>query len=122
MTVNEVIKLADEERPNDLSAAYKFGRIDRIEAEIAEMYGRYVMPEDLPEYTGIDETRGDAALLAPRGYTDVYKWWLLLGYDLASADTVRASNDSAMFNAEWARLAAWCAREHRARGPKNFII
>lgn len=123
MTLAEAIRTVDEERPNDYPERYKRERIDRLEAEIDEMYGRYVMPADLPSYSGITPESPDGTeLLAPRQYSDVYKWWVLLAVDLAVGDTSRAANDRAMFNAEWSALAAWCAREHAGKGDHYLIV
>lgn len=117
MTVNDVIALVDELRPNAIPEGTKTAWIMQLEARIAELYSKF---RDLSEQADAaggfpPDADGERELLAPDGYTAVYVHWLTFKVDFAVADMARASDDGAMYNQSFDELAAWAAREHRAK-------
>lgn len=123
MKLGEVIRRVDETRPNGVRTSEKIIWIDQIDRRVAEQYAKFEgLCDRAAEFTGYNGDSGDATLLVPDAYAEMYVYWLYFKIDFSVSDMGRASDDSALFNAAWEDLCAWIVREHISRGDSSLII
>ena len=99
MTIEQAIKLADEQRPTALMGPTKIRWLTELEGRIInellknrKEYSHLTFQgyaEDLPVTT---------ELIIPDPYSDIYVYWLFMKTDYTNNETDRFNNDAVMYN------------------------
>lgn len=107
MTVNELLKRVDEQKPNAFSVAQKVSWLNDIETQIQEFLGydgsRWVV------YTDSDEDRAKE-LIVDRPYSNVYVAWLKAKIDFDNEEYESYQNNQAQFASEFASFKSYALR------------
>ena len=115
MTINEVIDLLDQQKPNAYSEKQKRHWLSQFEdmafREVIETHENGA--EGFVKYD--ENTDGNTQLLLDDGFADVYVQWLCAMIDFANQETSRYTNDMIMFNARYRDWSAWYNRTHMPR-------
>lgn len=112
MRLKEVIRRADELRPNTLSEARKAAWIYELEGRLAETRQAPPPAKTWP---------ADSLLAFPPPYDLVYESYLCAMIDLANEETELYANDMTVFNQKYAEAIAWWRRGHRLPGGARFV-
>lgn len=116
MTINKVIDLVDEQKPNAYGEASKKLWLDQID----RMAFREVIATHeggAESFDGYDEdTDGDTELLIPDDYKMVYIYWLYAMIDFANQEMSRYTNSMIMFNTAYGDYQAAWNRTHMPNG------
>lgn len=107
MTVNELLKRVDEQKPNAFSVAQKVSWLNDIETQIQEFLGydgsRWVV------YTDSDEDLAKE-LIVDRPYSNVYIAWLKAKIDFDNEEYESYQNNQAQFSSEFASFKSYALR------------
>ena len=107
MTVNELLKRVDEQKPNAFSVAQKVSWLNDIETQIQEFLGydgsRWVV------YTDSDEDLAKE-LIVDRPYSNVYIAWLKAKIDFDNEEYESYQNNQAQFSSEFAAYKSYALR------------
>ena len=107
MTIKEVIKKADELRPNAIEEETKAMWVWTLDGDIANMMGTKHPANPFPQ---------DGDLLMAHPYDEVYIFYLMAMIDTANRDSTLYANDSVLFNSTYGEAkASW----RRANTPQN---
>lgn len=107
MTVNELLKRVDEQKPNAFSVAQKVSWLNDIETQIQEFLGydgsRWVV------YTDSDEDLAKE-LIVDRPYSNVYIAWIKAKIDFDNEEYESYQNNQAQFSSEFASFKSYALR------------
>lgn len=107
MTVNELLKRVDEQKPNAFSVAQKVSWLNDIETQIQEFLGydgsRWVV------YTDSDEDLAKK-LIVDRPYSNVYIAWIKAKIDFDNEEYESYQNNQAQFSSEFASFKSYALR------------
>ena len=112
MTIDKVIQLVDQQKPNGYSWEDKLHWLSKLDQMIFdEVISRH---EDGPEeFSGYTEGAADETkLLVDDAYADMYVKWLFAQIDFANAEISRYNNSVSMFNALYENYARSYTRRH----------
>ena len=122
MTIAELIAMADEIRPNQISKQTKTLWLSEVEHRVYdEVIGRargFCPFFEFRPY--IYELNGDTQLAVPDVYADVYRAYLYGKIDMTLGEIDRYNNDAALFTAAWNDYAAWYRRHHMPRERRPY--
>lgn len=116
MTINGIIDIVDEQKPNGYSEGLKKQWLDQLD----RMAFREIVAtheggaEAFDGYT--DETDGETELLIPDDYKMVYIYWLYAMIDFANQEMTRYTNSMIMFNSAYADYGNAWNRTHMPKG------
>jgi hypothetical protein len=92
MNISELFSLVDTLKPNSYGNSEKLMWLNQVEQQIADIQGETFTP-----YT----ESGDAELLAPVPFTNVYEYYLKAMIDNESKDFEGYSNNLILYNASF---------------------
>ena len=114
MTLQEVLDLADQLKPNMMQRSVKVRFINEIEGKVhQEILMKHVHSaedEILPEYD--DTTDGSEQLLVQAPYHMLYVYWLMAQIDHMNMEMDKYNNDRALFEAAWGDFDDYWTRTH----------
>lgn len=113
MYLKEAMTKADALRPNMISDDQKAAWIYELEGKIAEMMDVLTPENAFP---------GDAQLLTPPPYDNIYELYLAAMIDYYHEESALYANDMAMFNTALAEARAWWRREHRPKSGGSWEV
>lgn len=116
MTINKLITLSDEVKPNILSDELKFGWISTLDSMINRDVFR---KDDVIEYKIGEE--GDRELLVYPPYDDMYQYYMFAMIDYANNETSDYSNDMMMFNSRYDSFAKDYIRRNLPDNQGGFV-
>ena len=98
MTIKQALELAEELRPNELSADLKLHWLSQLDGELqTNLFDRFEgSPDPIGPYDA--QTDPDTVLLVDWPYDDIYVRFLVMCIDLANGDLDRYNNDAVYFN------------------------
>lgn len=114
MTAKNVIARADALRENSISEEQKAEWLHTFDCEIAEMMGK-----EAPENTWPYDRD---LLLTEKQFENVYVLYLCTMISYYFGETSQYENDSALFNAAYAKARAWWIRNHRPQRSGNWRL
>lgn len=126
MTLQRVLDLADEMKPNMVSLETRIQFINEIEGKIhGEILMKHVHEaedEECPTYSADTDANeeledGDEELLVPAPYDMVYVYWLLSRIDEINQEMDKYNNDRAMFENAWTEFGDYWRRGHMPITP-----
>lgn len=126
MTVNELITMVGELKPNQFEDNVLIGWLNMVEGKLMnEVF--YMREEDeritALNYSKYDEkTNMDTELLAPDPYTDLYKYYLFSMIDFTNEEMDRYTNSMLMFNNSWQEFVNYWYRTHRTVLTERFKV
>lgn len=121
MTLNEVINMADELKPNAFSPTVKVGWLNDCEGLIqTDVF--LLEPENTLRYTY--ERDGNAELLAVSPYDKLYWTYLAAMIDFGLGEYSKYQNTMQLFNTYLGEYQRWYARRYKPadRGNDNVFI
>ena len=99
MTIEQAIRLADEQRPNALMGATKIRWLTELEGRIVNEVYRNRREFEHIKFSGYtQDTDVTTQLIVPDPYSDIYVYWLFMKTDYANNETDRFNNDAVMYN------------------------
>ena len=114
MTLQEVLDITDEMKPNMMARYLKIKYIKEIEqlihAEIVLKHEHAEALEAKPEYD--ENTDPGTVLLVPEPYSMVYVYWLMSKIDIQNQEDARYNVDRAHFENAYDTMSDWWTREH----------
>ena len=99
MTINEVIRITDEIRPNIISERLKYDWVSHLDGRIA----REIFNCDGQMYKEGED--GDTILLVPFPFDDIYAAFVSAQIDLCNNDIEIYNNDISVFNTRYNKFA-----------------
>lgn len=115
MTLQEVIAMADELKPNAFSPSVKVAWINALEGRIA--LSVFVMSEaDAAQLHYTTEDLNETLLVKPP-YDDIYELWLEAKIDYANGEYDKYQNTMAEYNAHYGEFVRWFAEKYRPAQP-----
>lgn len=111
MRLREVLKRADELRPNALSDDLKASYVLEVEAIICDM-----KQVDMPE----NKFPQDQELLMEYPYDNIYELYLAAKIDFANEEYAMYSNDMTLYNDALSKARAWYRRNNNPNSKKNW--
>lgn len=118
MTIEKVIGLVDDLKPNQLTEEQKIQWLSQLDYRIfREILLKHEKDPAMPEeFSGYDaDTAGGTELLAPPPYDEIYRWYLEMQIDLANMELEKYNNSAALYNNAWGEFARMWHREHMPR-------
>lgn len=119
MTIAELIAMADEIRPNQVSKQTKTQWLNEVEHRVFDEV--YCRTAGFCDYFTFDpynyDENDDTVLAVPDTYIDVYLAYLYSKIDFTQAEIDRYNNDAALFRSAWDDFSGWWLRNHY---PKPF--
>ena len=114
MTLQEVLDITDEMKPNMMARYLKIKYIKEIEQLIhAEIVLKHEHAEALEAVPAYDEnTDPGTVLLVPEPYSMVYVYWLMSKIDIQNQEDARYNVDRAHFENAYDTMSDWWTREH----------
>lgn len=100
MTVNELITLVREEKPNSFSNAKLVSYINELEQDAGEQLKLYEIP--VHTLTNLDEN-----LVVPAPHDDIYAPYLKAKIDWANEEYASYQNNQAQFEQNFANFINW---------------
>lgn len=113
MTIKEVIKRADELRPNAIEEEIKAAWVWTLDGDIANMMGTKHPADPFPQ---------DAELLASHPHDEMYIFYLMAMIDTANRDSTLYANDSLLFNSAYGEAKASWRRANCPEKPQNWRV
>jgi len=124
MTINGVLALVDEMKPNTMSTAAKISFISEIEGkihtEILMRHAHEAGDETMPTYDS--ETDPTTELLVAEPYHMVYVYWLLSKLDEQYREWDEFNNHRALFDTAYNEFAEHWTSTHMPIQPAPFYI
>ena len=115
MTLQEVIAMADELKPNAFSPSVKVAWINALEGRIA--LSVFLMSEaDAAQLHYTTEDLNETLLVKPP-YDDIYELWLEAKIDYANGEYDKYQNTMAEYNAHYGEFVRWFAEKYRPAQP-----
>ena len=126
MTLNEIITLVGELKPNQFEDTVLIGWINAIEGKLVrEVFCMREEDERIQslKYSKYDElTDMDTELLVPDPYTDLYKYYLFSMIDLTNEETDRYTNSMIMFNNSLQEFVNYWYRTQKTILAQRFSV
>ena len=119
MTINELINLVDDMKPNDYTKDDKVKWLNRLDTQIYMdiMQTHADNPvEDFEGYTTFIESK-DEELLISAPFDDIYRWYVESQIDYSNGELAKYNNSVAMFNERYSEYERWYNRTHQ---PLHF--
>lgn len=113
MTLEKLISLVKEEKPNTFSESKLTEYVNDIEAEVAEQF-----LTDAPIYDWEEDQ--EALLLAPRPYDKLYVSYVKAKIDYANEEYESYTNNATQHAQDFKELVDWIVRENQAPGITRF--
>ena len=112
MTIQEMITLCDDTRPNVFTEKQKVLWLNEVEHKaVDEVFNRAA--DSFVEWTPYEwDTDAETELLIPDQYNDVYLTYLYSKMDFTLAEIQRYNGDVALFQGAWQEFAGWYRRNH----------
>ena len=126
MTVNELITMVGELKPNQFEDNVLIGWLNTVEGKL--MNEVFCMREEDERITALDyskydeKTSMDTELLAPDPYTDLDKYYLFSMIDFTNEEMDRYTNSMLMFNNSWQEFVNYWYRTHRTVLTERFKV
>ena len=125
MTIQKVLDLVDELKPNTMSAAAKISFISEIEQKIfIEIIMRHEHDpeeEDMPAYDETTDTSTE--LLVSEPYHMLYVYWLETKLDELFREWDEFNNHRALFDAAWKEFAEhWTSTHMPIQYAPHYIL
>lgn len=112
MTINDILTMVDEVKPNQYDDYVKGGWIESLDKRI---YNDIVVPHlvemEIPEHYDMN-----TEVIAEDEYCDMYKHYVMAQIDYHNNETERYMNSMTMFNASYKDFADHYNRTHRPHG------
>ncbi len=119
MTVGEIIRSAEKQRPGStLTAGEYLSYINRVEEDIfSNIISSHEGDSELKKCADDTDT-----LQVPDMYAEIYKFYILAQIDLQNGDITRYSNDMIMYNNLLSSYSDWYTRNHmpKSRGKLRW--
>lgn len=124
MTIQDVLNLVDELKPNTMSVSAKVAFINEIEGKIhTEIIMRHehtAEEEDMPSYDPTDLTD---ELLVAEPYHMLYVYWLESKLDEQYREWDEYNNHRALFDAAWKEFAEhWTSTHMPIQYAPHYIL
>lgn len=113
MTIKEVIRRADELRPNSIEEETKSAWICALDGDVAELMGVKREKDPFPD---------DRQLLMPPPDEDVYVFYLMAMIDTANRDSTLYANDTVLFNSAYGDARARYRRNNLPEAKANWKV
>lgn len=114
MTLQEVLDLTDQLKPNMMPRSVKIRYISELEGKIHEeimmKHVHSAEDEELPVYD--DNTDASTELLANAPYDMVYVYYLMTKIDMMNQEEDKENNDRIRFEAAWGDFDDYYTRTH----------
>ena len=114
MTLQEVLDIVDEMKPNMMRRNLKMKYITEIEQlihdEIVMKHAHTEEQEAKPVYT--ESSDPGTVLIVPDPYSMVYVYWLMSKIDMQNQEDGRYNIDRAHFENAYNTMSDWWTREH----------
>ena len=114
MTLQEVLDIVDEMKPNMMRRKLKMKYITEIEQlihdEIVMKHAHTEEQETKPVYT--ESSDPGTVLIVPDPYSMVYVYWLMSKIDMQNQEDGRYNIDRAHFENAYNTMSDWWTREH----------
>lgn len=115
MKIREVIKIADDLKPNAFDEELKLQWLKEIETQI---FKEIILTHENPiEMTDFSDDQSE--LIAPRPYDNLYVSFLCAKIDLYNNEQDRYNNQAILFNGEYQAYANWYNRENMPLSKKE---
>ena len=101
MTIDGVISLISEVKPNQMSKERLIGWLSDLDRKVFDkIICTHERPEGTPDvFTGYGiETPGDTVLLIPDTDSEIYRWYLEMQIDLTYREMEKYANSRDLFN------------------------
>lgn len=114
MKLDKLLQRIDQQKPNAYTRQEKIAWVNSLEGMVkVKIIDTHEQEEgeeiELHEYTDDD---GDAELLVPAPYDDIYLYWLEAKIDYANAEYGKYNNSMAMYNNLWSEYSRDYNRKH----------
>lgn len=113
MKISEVLRRADDLRPNTIGDEQKAAWVQDLDAQLSEMMG---VP--MPEYTWPT----DRVLLMGAPHEEIYQLYLCAKIDYYNNEPSMYANDLAMFNSALDQALAWYRRNNMPPYRGNWRV
>lgn len=126
MTLNEIITMVGELKPNQFEDNVLIGWLNAVEGKlITEVFSMREEDERIAalNYKKYDEkTDMDTELLVQDPYTDLYKYYLFSMIDFTNEEMDRYTNSMLMFNTSWQEFVNYWYRTHGTVLTERFKV
>ena len=126
MTLNEIITMVGELKPNQFEDNVLIGWLNAVEGKlITEVFSMREEDERIAalNYKKYDEkTDMDTELLVPDPHTDLYKYYLFSMIDFTNEEMDRYTNSMLMFNTSWQEFVNYWYRTHDTILTQRFQV
>lgn len=126
MTLNEIITMVGELKPNQFEDNVLIGWLNAVEGKlITEVFSMREEDERIAalNYKKYDEkTDMDTELLVQDPYTDLYKYYLFSMIDFTNEEMDRYTNSMLMFNNSWQEFVNYWYRTHGTVLTERFKV
>ena len=118
MILDDLLKRIDVQKPNAYTRQEKIRWVNALDGMVKTLIidthedGEYI---SFDEYTDKD---GDAELLIPAPFDELYLHWLEAKIDYSNAEYGKYNNSMAMYNAMYEEFRRWYNRQHLPKAEK----
>ena len=114
MTIQKALDLADQLKPNMMSAPVKIAFLSEIDqmiwTELVMTHAHTDAEETKPAYD--TDTDPGTELLIPEPYDMLYVYWLMARIDHLNQEIDKYNNDRALFDNAYEQASDWYTRTH----------
>lgn len=125
MTIQKALDLADQLKPNMMSAQVKIHFLEEIDQMIYEelvLTHEHTAAEEVrPEYD--TDTDPGTELIIGSPYDMLYVYWMLSKIDHMNMEIDKYNNDRALFESEYEQASdAWTRKRHPIQRTREFRL
>lgn len=120
MTLAKILSMCDELKPNQYDPDTKTCWLSEVEGMVIEEILNRAEGNDIEFGSFNYEQDGEAVLLVPGKYSDLYLNYLFAKIDYNNAEYERYNNSVAVFNASFDAYAGHYRRNHMPKQPASI--